>query len=307
MAKTRKPHHPSGVRHTRHKRKRNTRGTHRLGGTHRFFRLFKRSTVHPDHPFEEIEDDDARVEDEHSRWLYEDPKVYMQSFYSCKKSDRETRRLRRGICGTFTDAHGFEYDPSAYILTATLKSKLITKIKARLLERLIKRKQKYPETINRLFDYFRNENVSIVKKAVDDFYVRTQPTKQTLIDKKENKNKIPISNSTSVVFPAKFYLTDYDMKDLIAEAKMINENMQKLYIVKTKNHTQNNSSSGQDVMNLKTPNKTELFREIVPTHTPRLQPQTKESQTQHLSINHVHHFPLHKREVEEEEVIFSVG
>lgn len=227
MAKTKR--HKQTRRQKKHPKGRRTRATHRAGGTKSFFhRFFTRSKAHQDHPFKEIEDDPAdQVEDESMQWLQPaDRNVYLKSFYRCHKSNMLTRRTRMGKCGKFDYEDGHKYDPSAYNLTPTLKHKLLMAIKSRLrviVPEYYEKKGKHPSTLHRMYSYFMGHLGPLVDKAIDDFYVKTRETKQTLIDKKdtENENKIPRSNRDSVVFPARLYLTDIDKKGLKAEAEII--------------------------------------------------------------------------------------
>lgn len=238
MAKTRRQKHGT-------MRRRGRKGTRCVGGIRGLFRFLKGSPVKPDHSFDEIvednpvpvhptqynpnpwwfEQDPAVPKDDTNSWWKDNSKAYINDFFHCKKSNMFTRHTKKGICAKVS-MHGLEYDPSAYVLmSGTLKDKLVDLIEERLLSILkeeLQRKGQSPRMRDYLFNYFTNKQDSMIQRAKDDFYVKTQSDKQSLIDKRKNKNMIPRSNSYSVVFPASLYLTkEDDVKLREAETRMV--------------------------------------------------------------------------------------
>ncbi len=73
----------------------------------------------------------------------------------------------------------------------------------------------------------------LLNEVIDDLYVRTNPIWQTIVDTTK-ENNIPKSNKHSVVFPASYYLTKTEIKDMIQKNL---ENANRLNSLKLNNQT----------------------------------------------------------------------
>jgi hypothetical protein len=269
MPKTRKPYSKRTLkaRHTQGRKRRRgggggERGTKRAkAGAKGLLRLFtgpEKEVNKQKHNFNEIyEDSQKSVND--LPWL-DFSKEYMNKFYLCKKSNKLIQLSRRGAC---EKKDGI--DPSEYWISTNLKTKLIALIIKKITKRIEEETthdEKNPKMITRIIRYFRNHEDYLIKTAIDDFYVRTQSDKQSLLDKQDpaNKNPIPAYNEDSVFVPAKLYLTSTDYGQIKSAVKLI----------LTKETNKNNQSQEkQQTKPVNQPKNEKIFKPVIqPTSYP---------------------------------------
>lgn len=127
---------------------------------------------------------------------------YTANFLSCKKSNVLKRFTRSGTCRRLDSSRGLEYK-----LLDNAKNGLLQRIESKLRVMIGQEKE-----VNKKED-------AIIKKAINDFYVRTSSGAQSIGDKSLPGN-IPKSTKVSVVFPASAYLKQ-DMDAIRTMFKMI--------------------------------------------------------------------------------------
>jgi hypothetical protein len=171
------------------------------------------------------DDDDTNNDDEFKKEIdtnkvkeftnLEKLEYHRSNFYMCKKRNLFSRSSKRSFCAALTP--GSEYFISKIgktILKNLIKIKLrnlIVQNKSKIVQAEEHKRKNSKETLRTWM--FGDIQHRILKKSINNFYVRTSLRGQTIGDRSKKYN-IPRSTKDTVVFPAALYLNNKDMEDL---------------------------------------------------------------------------------------------